>query len=361
MKYCIICGSPVVSGHRQYKDHLQHYHPRGSSYDAPITSYFQDQPPVVIQCVGSKRSRSPAADSGDLVGDVEGSSNDGEMRSLSPDGSEQDGGDVGGCKEEYDAQEMSPGSDDNRDDDEEPFAEDTSGWPCPTGDQDLQGRVLCEMDDIQAGWTEDEECPFILEAGEWPVPANWQLCEDEECQQWWDVEGNIEEPTVDWAALSTQITRLPWEKMILFLTRFFTRFRMGKMQQVEILKLIGALIPASLLPMSRAAWKKAQVDTLNIPLPQKIPFCPKCQKICPTCLSVLCSLAEAKNKCNHPICEVCQTHRKSFSGMNVVPGIQAFIQAYDALTVTPGHFLVVGWPFCWNYIIPSIFLVKTSL
>ena len=333
MKYCIMCGSLVVSGHRQFKDHLQHCHPQ---YDGSITSYFQDRPPVAIHHVGSKRSRSPDADSGDPVGDVEGSNDDEDIMSRS----ERDSGDVGGSEEESDGQEMRyHGSDDNIDGCEEPLTEDTSGWPCPTGDQDLQGRLLYEMDDMQASWHQDEECPFILEAGEWPVPANWQLCEDEVCQKWTE-EDNIDEPTVDWAALSTHITRLPWEKMILFLTRFFIRFRIGKMQQVEIIKLISALIPASLLPTNRAAWKKAQVDALNIPLPQKIPFCPTCQKICPKCLSALCCLPETKDKCLHSVCEVCQTHRKSFTGLNVVPGIQAFMQAYDAMTVTPGHFLV---------------------
>jgi len=108
--------------------------------------------------------------------------------------------------------------------------------------------------------------------------------------------------------------------------------------QVQVLKLIKALVPGSVLPTTRGGWKKAQqVATGTILLPQKVSYCPSCERICPQCLPKVSELPRPAVPCEHHVCEQCGSDRKSFKGINVLPSMEAFLKAYQQMLVTPGE------------------------
>ena len=137
---------------------------------------------------------------------------------------------------------------------------------------------------------------------------------------------------MDWTSLSQIVTRLPLRVMVLFLMRYFKRHKFNSAQQVQSLKLIKALVPGSLLPTNQHAWNKLRQQTVDTPQPVSVPFCPHCQKICPSCLPQLTALRGVK-KCTHPTCEDCGAKRLDFQGVNVVPGLRAFMKAYASVLV----------------------------
>jgi len=281
MKYCILCGQLVPSRHPDYKQHLLDCHD-GPLY--PVAAYFADTP-------------SSGANANCDFMDLD--------RVCSGFEEVQDCGDA--------------------DVDMYPFGVDGQPWVCEGSGQPW----VCEED-----FEEDEiMCAlggFVDDGTQEGEDAVDDLHDDVEME-----DGDI--PLADdWSANSNSITRLPLKTMVLFLSRFFMRFRYSPLQQVQVLKLLRGLVPSSLLPCSRDAWNKTRRVATGVSQPQHVPFCPKCEKICPICLPSVVALPANGVTCEHRVCEDCGSARKTVKGINVVPGVKAFLQAYHAMLVKPG-------------------------